>query len=74
VSSQYSKFPLPFNGSADGRNERIHSHVFARHIPTKRGQKHSLSGTLASMANGNLRRLWQRYALTIEYDEVREVI
>jgi len=25
---------------------------FARHIPVKRGQKHSLSGTLASMANG----------------------
>ncbi|MBI4497546.1 MAG: pyruvate oxidase, partial [Chloroflexi bacterium] len=25
---------------------------FARHIPAKRGQKHSLSGTLASMANG----------------------
>ena len=24
----------------------------ARHIPVKRGQKHSLSGTLASMANG----------------------
>jgi pyruvate dehydrogenase (quinone) len=25
---------------------------FARHIPVKRGQMHSLSGTLASMANG----------------------
>src|SRR5205814_6803351 len=25
---------------------------FARQIPVKRGQKHSLSGTLASMANG----------------------
>ena len=25
---------------------------FARHIPARRGQKHSLSGTLASMANG----------------------
>jgi pyruvate dehydrogenase (quinone)/pyruvate oxidase len=25
---------------------------FARHIPVRRGQKHSLSGTLASMANG----------------------
>jgi len=25
---------------------------FARHIPVKRGQKHSLSGTLATMANG----------------------
>ncbi len=25
---------------------------FARHIPAKRGQMHSLSGTLASMANG----------------------